>query len=1002
MSIRQASSRWDIWDNPVEALTPREAEIVRSLGISTLRQLAESKLGRCRPRGRAGARALQSLRHRQEQVRKRMGLDNDNGSRISADRGVGARRSGPRKSPSHHAWIDELDFDDSMSVRLRTCLNKTRYKELDDLSRSFEQLRLIEGFGRRCFEELTVLRERYERECGRIGGRGQTVGVSGEVCRDADAEPVRAGEPLDSDGTEEDDDGDFLCLGELFDELVSSDPPAGTAVDSHGEEGETLEDLHNQGRMSVRLYNCLRGEGFHTLGEVPHSAEYLLGIRNFGHTCLRELQRLWERAGTDAAARKATAETQPGEPENDAAERTPEQRDPLLSELHYKRRLSVRSYRRLTSLGYKRLSEVPTDRRRLSAIEGFGRKCYNEIMDLKKKLGTVSPPAVSWEEELDTLSETTKSCPARYLRYPNGALADWIAGKECPTVGELASALPEIADAEEWEREIVQDEIRGLDKSGMDEYLRPYILAEDRVDMHRIFADHQRQLDVRSWTIFSRRCLQGRTLRDVATEVNLTRERVRNLAEKELEEFARNFGRELHLYQQWILDWLESRHGIAAVQSLAQAYGGAEEDHRQMITALGALWGEIALDGDKVISGDLPDRNTEWNAAIKEMLYSVHWPLRLSEMLRQCPAVPEPYVIRYLQKRYQATIDGDRVVEIHKLPVPAMCLYALQEAGRPLKLREIAATVDALFGKKLVMNVVNAQVNRLENALIVDRGTYALYDSLGLGSGRIQEARDRCHGILSEQGGFLKSEMLLSALADNAAELAEPLTQYSLHGVLQDDDRFITKRGLMVGLVENEEAFESLGEMVQAVLREKGPLTVAQVVAEIAPSRPVTAVSVQQAIGSNPGLISIGNGLHTHVANYIDTAELDDLLLACRLCLADGKKTLFTLHRWIQKLNRFDISKAALDSILAGSDDIEVDGREAGLIEPDDRIKQYAKVLQCAEGERSRHRELCLGTFGDDLGIRLLQLDPRVHDHFERPDTTDNGPDELDKLVNAF
>jgi DNA-directed RNA polymerase alpha subunit len=55
---------------------------------------------------------------------------------------------------------------------------------------------------------------------------------------------------------------------------------------TNNQSNEKLTDIY----MSVRLYNCLAGAGFKTIGDVTLKSEkYLLRIRNMGYKTMKEL-----------------------------------------------------------------------------------------------------------------------------------------------------------------------------------------------------------------------------------------------------------------------------------------------------------------------------------------------------------------------------------------------------------------------------------------------------------------------------------------------------------------------------------------------------------------------------------------------------------------------------------------------------------------------------------------------------------------------------------------
>ena len=77
---------------------------------------------------------------------------------------------------------------------------------------------------------------------------------------------------------------------------------------------------------------------------------------------------------------------------------------------------------------------------------------------------------------------------------------------------------------------------------------------------------------------------------------------------------------------------------------------------------------------------------------------------------------------------------------------------------------EIRARMHELFGKDESIGQIGNTLAGLEEALIVERGTYDLYENLSLTDNDVEEIRDRTLRHLESVGGFVSASLAPSAI----------------------------------------------------------------------------------------------------------------------------------------------------------------------------------------------------------------------------------------------
>ena len=198
--------------------------------------------------------------------------------------------------------------------------------------------------------------------------------------------------------------------------------------------------------------------------------------------------------------------------------------------------------------------------------------------------------------------------------------------------------------------------------------------------------------------------------------------------------------------------------------------------------------------GKEDLSGTLIQR-------IMSAIQKQNFPIRLSRIQSLLPDYPLPEIRNTLAKYFGATFEGDLVETCPELPVSIQCILILREAGHAMHCNEIKARILELFANNKTNQHIGTALMRMEESLIVGKGTYDLYENMSLSESDLEKIRVRAFHHLKNVDGFIKSEDLFSDLfQEDSEQFGTEFGYHMLFGILHSDGRFRTRRRMKVSL----------------------------------------------------------------------------------------------------------------------------------------------------------------------------------------------------------
>jgi hypothetical protein len=381
------------------------------------------------------------------------------------------------------------------------------------------------------------------------------------------------------------------------------------------------------------------------------------------------------------------------------------------------------------------------------------------------------------------------------------------------------------------------------------------------------------------------------------------------------------------------------------------------------------------------------------------------WPLPLQDLATNLPDIPPALIRKTLVEEFNAKFENDKIITMVKLPAKIRLILVLRMAGQELTGSEIVGHHKVLFNTEISESVARSCLANLDEALIVGRGTYNLYENLRFSKSELANIRNQVSNYLLELGQYVSSKKLYTDLFLNHLEsYSDHLTDYMLLGILQDDLRFDVRRGLMVGLSDSEfeGQFNFLNDEVWRLISEQGPLSISEIKRLLSATRDVLDTSITASLQSMDDVVADKNGNYDLANRVIGNAEVfKKIRKAVRVNLRAGPLSLFALKGRLDLVG-INFPKATLRSIVMSDTLLEYGEKLVSIGDdlcPD--LKEYDGIVRAATAR---------GASKDDIEEELQKDAPHQLEYLEldagllfSQDTLHSNEDDyLDEIIGEF
>jgi len=345
-------------------------------------------------------------------------------------------------------------------------------------------------------------------------------------------------------------------------------------------------------------------------------------------------------------------------------------------------------------------------------------------------------------------------------------------------------------------------------------------------------------------------------------------------------------------------------------------------------------------------------QNHGWDELLLTAIYDSNWPINTHALSQEFCNLSEDEIESFIEYKFDAKIDNGIVKSMGKLSPVRRMVYILRDAKRGLHTSDMRLRHLKMFGEDQSEHAIGATLGRMEEALIVERGVYDLYENLNLTTDEIRNIADQIHGYIEEKSCYVSMKVIYKELFDGAAQYLGKITEYMVLGVAQDDSRFSIKRGGMIGLnsKEFEDSFVSLYDSVYKIMSECGPMTPSEMKEHLfkLTHRDILTVTINMIFKEkqSDNYVAIDEGTYDLMANFFkNTEEQNRIQYALEIALIDNPATGFHLMEKLGSVG-FKLNIYTLYSFCSKLDNIQISNHLISLTEPSSEVRKYNEAYQ--------------------------------------------------------
>jgi RNA polymerase primary sigma factor len=508
------------------------------------------------------------------------------------------------------------------------------------------------------------------------------------------------------------------------------------------------------------------------------------------------------------------------------------------------------------------------------------------------------------------------------------------------------------------------------------------------------------------------RLQDGRTLEQIAVEWEVTRERIRQIEVRALRRLSPMMGM-LRTCTATIHRFMVGAGKLeVSLVELAEMGSCKTEDVnlllqliRKMRVEGAELFGRLGL---SVYLTDMFIDQQDWSNVIRQALLSACWPVRLDELAWASAQVPRCFLKEHLCQNYSAEIEGSEFKSLPQLSTHDMCIAGLLRARRPLHLSDLRAMIVRSFGHDIPEHTIAAHVGRSKEIAICDPGTYVHYANITYPVESLKFIRRRVFHLLSDHGTFISSKVIFDRLFVPIREsFPENFNHYLMMGFVQDDERFVTKRGNMIGLAtfDLNETYISLEDEVRNLVLEQGPISIRELMIQLSDTRKLcNDTGIRLILSQTPSVVRVGPRTFDSIVRYFrKPTDYEDYVLAIKVCLLLGPKGSYALAEDLNALGLTQATLYVVESLLGAIDHSTVNNTHS-LVSVDQELSVYRAIAQACFDEGSSRDELVRRLSTAVVGARAEKLSSfdRRFCRLAAPEEAVVPGSELGSILSAF
>lgn len=367
------------------------------------------------------------------------------------------------------------------------------------------------------------------------------------------------------------------------------------------------------------------------------------------------------------------------------------------------------------------------------------------------------------------------------------------------------------------------------------------------------------------------RGIKKQTLEEIGQKLEVTRERVRQVEKKAILKLIKRLS-----LDQKVLSF-ESKMvdcgGGLPLEILKESLGASRESTFIIAHAFTYIGKPKKILNDNLSFKEIIENNSLWNSILSDYFFKTSWPINVEELKASISAVPFSYVLSFIERKGGVFSESkDEITYFSKFPFKFYIYQVFIKEKNDLHFSELTKKINHYFNLEKGERDVHALIGRMPEALIVDRGTYNIYENIGANQFDIERIVQDVEVFLQSKQDYVSVQIIF----DEVFRTQRPewlKGYYILFGVLQDYGDFVIRRGLMVGLNEFKKDFKPISEEVADVIKLYGPITASGIQERLSNTRKFFANNIDIIVSKDNSILKSDFGVYDSFERVIKSND---------------------------------------------------------------------------------------------------------------------------------
>lgn len=369
-----------------------------------------------------------------------------------------------------------------------------------------------------------------------------------------------------------------------------------------------------------------------------------------------------------------------------------------------------------------------------------------------------------------------------------------------------------------------------------------------------------------------------KTLEAIGKEIGITRERVRQIIEKEIRRIRHPKRKDAVQTLIENIERLLFRYkGILSINDIAKDVffdNGTHKQVRFLISLFSELYEERYRIVDKYFLTSLSDNEINtFQFNIREAALQCKFPIDEKTLMENIQSlvgfVSKDYLSYHLLYRERLEISKGQVLSLGRLSIPQRVKLVIKDIDKPMHFSEIAKLYKTHFSDSTAKtstleHAIHTRISNSNDFIIVNPGTFMLRSKFIIPD-NIKQIVKTSRDILHSMKNISDTKFILNELKKRDIDVGS-LNAYSLKSVLLEYSGFISYRKFEVGIEDLADQYERkpLADLIYEILQSASkPMHVKNIWKEIQKQRGFPEYSIDQCLNKNAMFIKVATATYT-------------------------------------------------------------------------------------------------------------------------------------------